>query len=377
MPKFKEKTKIIEVKPVDAADTAHIMKYDEKNVSASPDIRGIISRKVSLLGNAIMDNTSEDGSDSTIVKTEEDEVKYVQNMMNVIKNGEQMKRNVVDEVTKTNEGNNDVDSKDVSGDTNDGVNETKKKKGKKKKKKKNKAKLKAAETDEAKQSNDKKSNENPQEDEEVVDIGQTDTKEKKKKRKLPCLFGFVASWLAKRKERRREKKRKAIEARSQTPAESLVEYEHKRAKGGMAFTVQVDSRPMRKAVLPPIKQHPGPIMQGMDEKLRLAEQKRMEEITKKKESAKEIDRKIAECQERKTESEYHFKQKAHLTIRYKQYGAEKNRARLQEDRRCSSPMLRAPSTLPPLRNVRVKPSAKGRPNGSPTAEDPDDALFNF
>ncbi|XP_045215506.1 uncharacterized protein LOC123565783 [Mercenaria mercenaria] len=134
---------------------------------------------------------------------------------------------------------------------------------------------------------------------------------------------------------------------------------------------------MRKPVLPPIKPRQGPVMQGMDEKLRHAEQKRMEELAKKKLAAKETDRKIAEVQERKTESEYHFKQKAHLTIRYKQFGAEKNRARLQEDRRCSSPVLRAPSTLPPLRNVRVKPSTKGRPAGSPTTEDPGSELFNF
>ena len=44
----------------------------------------------------------------------------------------------------------------------------------------------------------------------------------KKKRKLPCCFGFISTWLAKRKERRRAKKRQAIEARkSKTPVEPL------------------------------------------------------------------------------------------------------------------------------------------------------------
>lgn len=34
---------------------------------------------------------------------------------------------------------------------------------------------------------------------------------------MPCLFGFISTWLAKRKGRRRLKKRKATEARSPTP----------------------------------------------------------------------------------------------------------------------------------------------------------------
>lgn len=33
------------------------------------------------------------------------------------------------------------------------------------------------------------------------------------RRKLPCLFGFIATWIAKRKEKRREKKKKAIASR--------------------------------------------------------------------------------------------------------------------------------------------------------------------
>jgi hypothetical protein len=33
---------------------------------------------------------------------------------------------------------------------------------------------------------------------------------KKKKRKLPSCFGFISTWIAKRKEKRREKKRKIL-----------------------------------------------------------------------------------------------------------------------------------------------------------------------
>jgi hypothetical protein len=42
-------------------------------------------------------------------------------------------------------------------------------------------------------------------------------KKKKKKMKLPGCLGFISTWIAKRKEKRREKKRKAIASRTPTP----------------------------------------------------------------------------------------------------------------------------------------------------------------
>ncbi|XP_045175964.1 DNA ligase 1-like isoform X2 [Mercenaria mercenaria] len=148
------------------------------------------------------------------------------------------------------------------------------------------------------------------------------TDDKKKTRKLPCCFGFISTWLAKRKQKRRDKKKKAIAVRCKTP--ELVQYEHKKAKGGEAFTIEVDCRPIiQKPLLPPIKQTAGPIRRGIDLRLQTAEARREDELAKRRDAVRKI-----ECKERKADADYHFRKKAGLTVRYKQADAERNRNNL-------------------------------------------------
>ncbi|XP_060555073.1 uncharacterized protein LOC132715973 isoform X2 [Ruditapes philippinarum] len=106
-------------------------------------------------------------------------------------------------------------------------------------------------------------------------------KQKKKKMKLPGCFGFISTWIAKRKEKRREKKRKAIASRTPTP--TLVQYEHRKARGGESFTIEVDCKPLvMKPILPPIKKAVGPIRLACEARQEKAEAKRNEELSKKK-----------------------------------------------------------------------------------------------
>ncbi|XP_053384573.1 golgin subfamily A member 6-like protein 24 [Mercenaria mercenaria] len=156
--------------------------------------------------------------------------------------------------------------------------------------------------------------------------------DEKKTRKLPCCFGFFSTWLAKRKQKRRDKKKKAIADRCSPP--KLVQYEHKKAKGGEAFIIEVDSRPViQKPLLPPIKQTAGPIRRGIDLRLRTAEARREDELAKRREAVRKYERKKIECKERKADADYHFRKKAGLTIRYKQADAERNRNNLS---RCAT-----------------------------------------
>ncbi|XP_060564682.1 uncharacterized protein LOC132723891 [Ruditapes philippinarum] len=89
-------------------------------------------------------------------------------------------------------------------------------------------------------------------------------KQKKKKMKLPGCFGFISTWIAKRKEKRREKKRKAIASRTPTP--TLVQYEHRKARGGESFTIEVDCKPIvMKPILPQLRKLTGPMVYKLDQ----------------------------------------------------------------------------------------------------------------
>ncbi|XP_060592926.1 uncharacterized protein LOC132747539 [Ruditapes philippinarum] len=119
---------------------------------------------------------------------------------------------------------------------------------------------------------------------------QGNEKKKKKKMKLPSCLGFISTWMAKRKEKRREKKRKAIASRAPTP--TLVQYEHRKARGGESFTIEVDCKPIEmKPILPPIKKADGPIRLACEARQEKAEAKRNEELSKKKVLAREHQRK--------------------------------------------------------------------------------------
>ncbi|XP_053388221.1 uncharacterized protein LOC128551399 [Mercenaria mercenaria] len=151
--------------------------------------------------------------------------------------------------------------------------------------------------------------------------------DKNKVRKLPCCFGFIATWLAKRKQKRRDKKRKAIANRSGLP--NLVQYEHKKARGGEAFVIEVDSKPViKKPLLPPIKQTDGPIRRGADNRLQTAEKRRADELAKRKAATETYERKRKKCKARKSELDIDFRNKADLNIRFKQADAERNRNNL-------------------------------------------------
>ncbi|XP_060608045.1 uncharacterized protein LOC132760153 [Ruditapes philippinarum] len=170
-------------------------------------------------------------------------------------------------------------------------------------------------------------------------------KKKKKKMKLPGCFGFISTWMAKRKEKRREKKRKAIASRTPTP--TLVQYEHRKARGGESFTIEVDCKPIvMKPILPPIKKADGPIRLACEARQEKAEAKRNEELSKKKVLAREHQRKKIECKQRKEESEHRFQERVRLTIRYRQADAERNRSRMSSERAIISRMsTRARSSL--------------------------------
>ncbi|KAL4232734.1 hypothetical protein ACF0H5_007422 [Mactra antiquata] len=177
-------------------------------------------------------------------------------------------------------------------------------------------------------------------------------------------FGFISTWIAKRKEKRREKKRKAINARKETKAEPLVEYEHRRAKGGVAFTVELDSRPMIKSVLPPIKQRPGPIRMATEQKLEIADNNRAQHINKRKENARAHSRMVQEVAERRVENEMIFKQTTLLKIKDKEFKASRAPSRLEYDRnmrcqsRCKSRLRHNPDMFKPQITLSSSPLAE-------------------
>ncbi|XP_060558357.1 uncharacterized protein LOC132718657 [Ruditapes philippinarum] len=110
-------------------------------------------------------------------------------------------------------------------------------------------------------------------------------KKKKKKMKLPSCFGFISTWIAKRKEKRRQKKKKAIASRAPTP--TLVQYEHRKSRGGESFTIEVDCKPIvMKPILPPIKTAGGPIRLACEARQEKAEAKRNEEFIQKENTGK-------------------------------------------------------------------------------------------
>ncbi|XP_060588643.1 uncharacterized protein LOC132744052 [Ruditapes philippinarum] len=119
---------------------------------------------------------------------------------------------------------------------------------------------------------------------------ENDKKKKKKKMKLSSCFGFISTWIAKRKEKRRQKKKKAIASRAPTP--TLFQYEHRKSRGGESFTIEVDCKPIvMKPILPPIKTADGPIRLACEARQEKAEAKRNEELSKKKILAREHQRK--------------------------------------------------------------------------------------
>ncbi|KAL4227366.1 hypothetical protein ACF0H5_012809 [Mactra antiquata] len=161
--------------------------------------------------------------------------------------------------------------------------------------------------------------------------------------KVPALkpagcFGFISTWIAKRKEKRRMKKKKAIKARTNAPGESLLEYEHKIAKGGVAFTVEMDSRPIARSVLPPIKQKPGPIRMATEQRLAIADYNRMEQMSKKRENARAHSRLVREVADRRVQNESSFRQATLQKIKDKEHRAERAVSRLEYARneRCLS-----------------------------------------
>ncbi|KAL4223984.1 hypothetical protein ACF0H5_017443 [Mactra antiquata] len=188
---------------------------------------------------------------------------------------------------------------------------------------------------------------------------------------LGC-FGFVSTWLAKRKEKRREKKRNAINARKEANTEPLVEYEHRRAKGGLAFTVEIDSRPIMKSVLPPIKQRPGPIRMATEQKLEQADNNRAEHINKRRENARAHSRMAQEVADRRIENEMIFKQTTLLKIKDKEFKASRAPSRLEYDRnmrcqsRCKSRMRHTPDMFTSKVEITLSSSPIAEVNEMPT-----------
>ncbi|KAL4234235.1 hypothetical protein ACF0H5_005886 [Mactra antiquata] len=153
-------------------------------------------------------------------------------------------------------------------------------------------------------------------------------------------FGFVSSWLRKKMEKRREKKRIAIKARSSNSVTTQLEYERKKSRGGVAFTVEFDDRPIKKPLLPPIKPKSGPIKLDHEDKMLQAERIRKQQLEKKVRFAGTHEEKRVENADRKADNERGFKQKAELTILAKQGQARRNQSRIEMSRRCASSMRR-------------------------------------
>ncbi|XP_060578432.1 uncharacterized protein LOC132735491 [Ruditapes philippinarum] len=115
---------------------------------------------------------------------------------------------------------------------------------------------------------------------------------RRRKRRLSSQVVLVSFQLGlpKGREKRREKKRKAIASRAPTP--TLVQYEHRKARGGESFVIEVDCKPIQmKPILPPIKKADGPIRLACEARQEKAEAKRNEELSKKKVLAREHQRK--------------------------------------------------------------------------------------
>ncbi|XP_060586132.1 uncharacterized protein LOC132741880 [Ruditapes philippinarum] len=163
--------------------------------------------------------------------------------------------------------------------------------------------------------------------------------------KLPSCFGFISTWIAKRKEKRRQKKKKAIASRAPTP--TLVQYEHRKSRGGESFVIEVDCKPIvMKPILPPIKTAEGPIRLACEARQDKAEAKRNEELSKKKIMAREHQRKKTECKQRKNEAEHQFQERVRLRISHRQADAERNRSHMSSQRASISRMsTRARSSL--------------------------------
>ncbi|KAL4240928.1 hypothetical protein ACF0H5_001711 [Mactra antiquata] len=185
-------------------------------------------------------------------------------------------------------------------------------------------------------------------------------------------FGFISTWIAKRKEKRRQKKKKAINARKVANTEPLVEYEHRQARGGVAFTIELDSRPIMKSVLPPIKQRPGPIRMATEQKLELADNNRAEHINKRKENARAHSRMVQEVTERRVENEMQFKQTTLLKIRDKEFKATRAPSRFEYDRnmrcqsRCKSRMRQTPDMFTSKVDIALSSSPLAEVNEMPS-----------
>ncbi|KAL4228040.1 hypothetical protein ACF0H5_013478 [Mactra antiquata] len=241
---------------------------------------------------------------------------------------------------------NDKDNEEVTDDTNDNIaeniiNMNTNEKGKRKKSKKKKKKGKCIGNTNKECVNNK--NHTPVR---LPPLPKKDPVNNKHEANTGC-FGFVSSWLRKRMEKRREKKRTAIKARSSNSMTTtrLKEYERKKSRGGVSFIVELDNRPIKKPLLPPIKPRNGPIKLGHDEKMQQAEKNRKEELEKKVRFAGTQEEKRFENAERKADNERGFRQKAKLTILAKQGQARRNQSRIETSRRSASSMRRTPFVM--------------------------------
>ncbi|KAL4218215.1 hypothetical protein ACF0H5_022951 [Mactra antiquata] len=98
----------------------------------------------------------------------------------------------------------------------------------------------------------------------------------KHKSSIGC-FGFVSTWITRRKEKRRQKKRQAIKARE---SHSMVSQLKRCERGGVAYIVEFDQRVTKKPVLSPTKSKPEPSNFDHDKKMFKAERNRQAQLPK-------------------------------------------------------------------------------------------------
>ncbi|XP_045192759.2 splicing regulatory glutamine/lysine-rich protein 1-like [Mercenaria mercenaria] len=154
-----------------------------------------------------------------------------------------------------------------NGETRKGLNKrdeddksSKKKKTKKKKKDKSKKQTKKREENELVSKNTENTNREPEQEIIAVPSQSTDHADvKKKESKLPGCFGFISTWLAGRRQKRREKKKKAIADRATSPESGKQKI-------------------MKTPVVQPVKQTGGPIRREDYYRLKKAEARREDEL---------------------------------------------------------------------------------------------------
>ncbi|KAL4239241.1 hypothetical protein ACF0H5_000058 [Mactra antiquata] len=103
-------------------------------------------------------------------------------------------------------------------------------------------------------------------------------------------FGFMSTWIRKRKEKRRQKKREAIKAR-ETNSTCMVTKLNRCERGGVAFTVEFENHVMKKPILPPIKSKSESVNIDHEGKMYKAEKNRQEQLQKKMRFVQEKEKK--------------------------------------------------------------------------------------